>query len=390
MVQGGSRFTRFVPALAALYLAAVFLVLLYPFHFSSPYATHDNSVAWPENAKGAQFGKTGLLVSAAPPVSLYRRLSPGGRLSIELWLSSASAHQTGPARIISYALNPWERNFTLGQQGDDLVIRLRTTATNADGIPSLHVANLFRPGKMQHIVVTHDLAGERVYVDGKLRAASATPRGDFSTWDPTHFLAFGNEVSGGRPWNGTIAYAAIYDRALPGPAVAARFKAGSRADGRVAAPGLLLAFDFAHGLQGSGSETKVPGMISDMPRMEKPAKVPTYSRLFFLYIDGKMIFAASSTWDLIRNVILFVPFGVFGLAFAERRTQSTAAAIAMTVAAAILVSATCEALQFFENERTSSILDLGTNAAGALVGALCYWCWRLLDGARRWTGKPVP
>ena len=99
---------------------------------------------------------------------------------------------------------------------------------------------------------------------------------------------------------------------------------------------------------------------------------------------------SSSAWDLIRNVILFVPFGVFGFALVARRTRSAAAAIAVTVAAAFLVSATCEALQFFENERTSSILDLATNTGGALLGAFGYWCWLRLGGLRRWTGKPVP
>ena len=388
MAQGAPSFARFGSALAVLYLAAVFFLLLYPFDFSWPFAAQDNSVAWPQDGEGAQFGKTGLLVSASPPASLYKRLSVGDRLSVELWLSAASAYQKGPARIISYARNPWESNFTIGQQRRDLIVRLRTTRTDADGIPSLDVGNAFHPGVMQHVVVTHDSTEERVYIDGKLRAESATPRGNFSTWDPTHLLAFGNEADGGRPWDGRIAYAAIYDRPLPAETVAARFKAGYGAGGQPAAPGLLLAYDFTHGLPAQGAEGT--DRRSSMPRLEKPAKVPTYSRLFFLYIDGKMNFAVSSAWDLIRNVILFVPFGVFGFALVARRTRSAAAAIAVTVAAAFLVSATCEALQFFENERTSSILDLATNTGGALLGAFGYWCWLRLGGLRRWTGKPVP
>jgi hypothetical protein len=366
-----------------LYLTILFLVLLYPFDFSSPYASRENSVAWLDNANGVQLGKSGMLVSAGPPVALFRQLISGEGLTIELWLSSASANQGGPARIISYSLNPWERNFTLGQQGNDLIMRLRTTKTDANGTPSLDVANVFIPGKMQHIVVVYDFVEERIYVDGSLRAASALHQGNFKTWDPSYFLVLGNEVSGARPWNGVIAYAAIYERPLPDNAVAAKYNAGYPPSNLLATAGRLLAYKFEHGMQGLESGSDTLSTIFPMPRLEKPARVATYSRLFFLRFGGKMMFEYTSAWDLIRNVILFVPFGVFGFAFVERRTRSTTAAVLMTVIGASLVSAMCEALQIFLAERTSSILDLGTNAAGALVGAVGCYYWFLRGGMRR-------
>jgi hypothetical protein len=39
-------------------------------------------------------------------------------------------------------------------------------------------------------------------------------RDGFSNWDPTYQLAVGNELSGDRPWHGTIHTAAVYDEAL--------------------------------------------------------------------------------------------------------------------------------------------------------------------------------
>jgi hypothetical protein len=40
------------------------------------------------------------------------------------------------------------------------------------------------------------------------------PRSDLSNWDPTYHLAIGNELTGDRPWAGTISEAAIYPFAM--------------------------------------------------------------------------------------------------------------------------------------------------------------------------------
>ncbi len=129
MVHRRSSLAQIAPTLATLYLAVIISVLLYPFEFSLPSsASLENSVEWRPDAAGVQFGRSGMLHSAAPPVSLYRRLLSGKGLTIEVWLSSATANQGGPARIVSYSLNPGERNFTLGQQGNDLIMRLRPSA----------------------------------------------------------------------------------------------------------------------------------------------------------------------------------------------------------------------------------------------------------------------
>jgi hypothetical protein len=371
MVHSRSAWARLVPALAILYFASLFAVLLYPFECSSPFAARDNSASWPDGARGVRLGPSGVLVSAEPPTRLHQRLTSGRGLTVELWLSAAPGDQYGPARVMSYSLNPWQRNFALGQEGRDLVVRLRTTTTDANGVPGLEVADAFAdgvPGALQHIVVTYDFAEERVYIDGRLRAASALHPGGFETWDPGFFLIFGDEVFGARPWDGTIAYAALFDRPLSGGAVAARFEAGYRQIDPAARP--LLAFDFTQGPEGLASGAVASGTIAPLPRLTKPARVAIYSRPFFLYLGGRMIFAASSPWDIIRNVILFMTFGVFGFAFAGRRGRPAASAILLTVAAAAAVSASCETLQFFQDARTSSILDLATNTAGALLGAI--------------------
>ncbi|MGI9386258.1 MAG: VanZ family protein [Methyloligellaceae bacterium] len=370
-----SSFGRFAPTLAILYLALLFLLLLYPFNFSWPHTSSENSVVWPNAAPGAQFGKSGMLISAEPPAGLYRRLTSGDGLTVELWLRPASPDNKGTGRIVSYSLNRWERNLALVQQGRDFLIRMRTTKTDASGLPSIRVADVFVREKTQHIVVTYDFTKLRVHVDGRMRVESVIPQGTFENWDPSYVLVFGNEATGGKPWGGTIAYAAIYEKPLSDTAIVSRHEAGHRSSDTPTTPGLLLAYNFAHGMQGLTSGRGTISTISPMPPLLKPARVNTYANLFFSSFDGKMLLGQFTAWDLVRNVILFVPFGFFVFAFAGRRYPSSWSAVLLTVIVASLVSAAFEALQFFLYARTSSIFDFGANTIGALVGAICCFCW---------------
>jgi len=81
--------------------------------------------------------------------------------------------------------------------------------------------------------------------------------------------------------------------------------------------------------------------------------------------------------DLMRNTVLFVPFGVFLFAWLRQRIESSALAIGLSVIVAGLVSVTCEALQYFEPARWSAIFDVGANVIGAALGAtICrFWFW---------------
>jgi glycopeptide antibiotics resistance protein len=83
--------------------------------------------------------------------------------------------------------------------------------------------------------------------------------------------------------------------------------------------------------------------------------------------------------DMTQNVLLFMPFGVLGM-FAMRpgrRSRRASAAAGRTLAAVVLitllgalVSVSVEILQLFTTERTSSLNDVMTNTAGALLGGL--------------------
>jgi hypothetical protein len=56
--------------------------------------------------------------------------------------------------------------------------------------------------------------GIPIAIFGTMMLLFHRPGSDFSNWDPTYHLAIGNELTGDRPWTGTISEAAIYPFAM--------------------------------------------------------------------------------------------------------------------------------------------------------------------------------
>ncbi|MFO0905580.1 MAG: DUF1553 domain-containing protein [Pirellulales bacterium] len=159
---------------------------------------------------------------------LVGELKTAGEFTVEAWITPAVERQTGPARIITLSQDSGQRNFTVGQDGRRLDVRLRTTKTDANGLPSLAGPEVLQAGRKVHLVVTFNRAGRvRLYLDGK-QAAEVDLGGDLSNWNDSYFLAFGDELTGDRRWQGEFHFAAFYGRALPPEEIATHFAAESR------------------------------------------------------------------------------------------------------------------------------------------------------------------
>jgi VanZ family protein len=73
--------------------------------------------------------------------------------------------------------------------------------------------------------------------------------------------------------------------------------------------------------------------------------------------------------DLVANVLLYVPFGLF-LGLALQRPFGRMAAIAVAVVGGAALSTGIEFLQLYDANRVTSAYDIATNTAGTLLGAL--------------------
>ena len=175
-------------------------------------------------------GKTRIR-SEKPAARIADAVKRSGELTLEVWVRPAKTNLSGPARILTLSNSPNERNFTIGQEGDKYDVRLRTTKTSTNGIPSLMTGSKTLQTKLTHFVYTRDRAGKtRIYLDGKVREEKTIP-GALSNWDGSFPLALANELSGDRPWEGTLYLAAIYSRGLSPREVQQNFSAGPNADG---------------------------------------------------------------------------------------------------------------------------------------------------------------
>ncbi|MEM9924268.1 MAG: VanZ family protein [Cyanobacteria bacterium P01_D01_bin.50] len=119
-----------------------------------------------ENDKGVFLSPKHWLQTATPVTSLSQSISQSSEFTISTTVTTNKIEQTGPARIISLSNNSYLRNFTLGQQGTDLVFRVRTPLTGANAADvKLEVPNIFNDLKPHQIIITYSKSSLIIYVD---------------------------------------------------------------------------------------------------------------------------------------------------------------------------------------------------------------------------------
>ena len=184
-----------------------------------------DSVRW--LGTGLQVEASAVILSAEPAERIIDAIKRSQGLTIEAWVTPANAEQSGPARIVSLSKNPSERNVTLGQDKDAYDVRLRAESTDRNGTPSTASRRNVVVPQLTHVAFTRIADGTtQLFVDGEL-AGAGEAAGSLASWDTSHRLSLANEVTGDRPFLGTLHLAAIYDRPLSPQEMQQNFAAGS-------------------------------------------------------------------------------------------------------------------------------------------------------------------
>ncbi|MBD2535264.1 VanZ family protein [Nostoc flagelliforme FACHB-838] len=118
------------------------------------------------DSQGVALSSSYWLKTGTPTTLLNKRIRKNSQFTIITTVATADTNQIGPARIISISSGILRRNFTLGQRGNNLDLRIRTpiTGENATDI-KLSIPGIFAHTNTHNIVLTYSKANIQVYVD---------------------------------------------------------------------------------------------------------------------------------------------------------------------------------------------------------------------------------
>jgi VanZ family protein len=287
---------------------------LWPFDFEAP-ARLENG-ATPSAQGGLLFERPGLLESDGPPAWVRDAVRAQG-LALDLSLRSAVFPRVEFAPILTLSRNPYHRNMAVGQEGRDLVLRLRTPESQPKG-RTYRVPGVFPAPDWIDVAIVIGPGRVRITVDGTERVDLELPERPLSTWDPSYRLALGNEPDGNRPWFGELRRAVV--------------RAGD-IDVDLAAPGVL-----------------------DLP-----------AHYWFFRTSPQLVpLRDSSRDDMLVNSLGYLPLG---LLLGAWRHATGGRARPRPGVCIQLVSATIELLQLFVTVRCPSTGDLALNLLGGVAGA---------------------
>ena len=175
---------------------------------------------------GLEVHKPALIASASAATKVINAVKKSNELTIEAWIDPANTTQSGPARIVTLSEKSSLRNFTLGQGSAAYNLRLRSTATNGNGIPYLSSPDGILSTGLAHVVYTRSANGiARLYING-VEQSKRTVGGDLGNWDSSYRFALADELTGDRPWLGRYYQVAVYSRAFDVGDVDTHFAAG--------------------------------------------------------------------------------------------------------------------------------------------------------------------
>lgn len=132
--------------------------------------------------------------------------------SAELEFISYSSAQTGPARIASLSDGASVRNWTIGQEGKQLILRLRTTSTGVNGTNPEMMLSEIEPNIPYHLVISYTPELLIWSLNGVLHQGTNVT-GDITNWSDFK-LIFGNEWNTERTFKGEIRNFKLYGYAL--------------------------------------------------------------------------------------------------------------------------------------------------------------------------------
>lgn len=184
-----------------------FVWALFPFDWDPPRKLENGAKFLPDGT--LSFQEPGIYTSKGVH-AWFSKVQDADEFVVTMKLRSLAPEQTGPARILTFAIDHHLRNLTLGQSGKSLSIVVRTESGSRFAGPEFMVPNFFSDSAWCEVSIS--VSSERVQVASLGEVIFDAPidaeRG-IESWNSQYALSFGNELTGKRPWLGEVAEARL-------------------------------------------------------------------------------------------------------------------------------------------------------------------------------------
>lgn len=163
--------------IAALFESGFSAVSQYPdllAHYTFPDPTDQNfppldsrgSKPLQQTPQGAAFTGSQWLQSQTTAQQISQQLEQSNQFTIAITAASTNLNQNGPTRLLSISEDALSRNLTIGQEYQDLVLRLRTPLTGLNGrLPELVFPNIFIDEAPHQLIITYNGSTATLYKD---------------------------------------------------------------------------------------------------------------------------------------------------------------------------------------------------------------------------------
>lgn len=192
--------------LLALVTAALVLEAWLPFRPEVP--LHARSAPEWVAPDVVRFDGTSMLESDGPMpwVEAARRSQ---RLDLALELRTQQAGQRGPARVLTVAADHHNADLMVGQDGDDLVARVRRPGSDASGDVAFRVPGLLADQAWHRVDLTVADGRLLVVADDALVVDEQLGADPLAGWDPGYRVALGDDIAAERAWRGDVRRAQV-------------------------------------------------------------------------------------------------------------------------------------------------------------------------------------
>lgn len=195
--QAANRLRRFASVFLILWLTAQVGIAWAPFRLDGVRSVRNGASLSPGGV--ITFAGSHERAVADPPVPWNEATS----ITVDLDVRTVQENQEGPARILTVARDHRSSNLVIGQDGDDLIFRVRHDNDGQTERADLRDPDLLSEPAWHHLrVVVND--SFRVTVNGHVVESRELSTSALRTWEPGYRISLGDEVSGSRAWKGQI------------------------------------------------------------------------------------------------------------------------------------------------------------------------------------------